>query len=106
MTAKQIKESLVARTFGTEVLRGFGLDPDSVFVPILAVGLIVFAYLVNAAGNRSVGLFSSVMAVVKVGGIVVFGAAALWAAGSSFEASGRAAAPAGSWPPSSCLSWP
>ena len=83
-----INESLVARTFGTYVLRGFGLDPDSVFVPILAVGLIVFAYLVNAAGNRSVGLFSNVMAVVKVGGIVVFGAAALWAAGFSFEASG------------------
>jgi len=83
-----INESLVARTFGTYVLRGFGFDPDSVLVPILAVGLIVFAYLVNAAGNRSVGLFSNVMALVKVGGIVLFGAAALWAAGFSFAASG------------------
>ena len=50
--------------------------------------MIVFAYLVNAAGNKSVGLFSNVMALIKVGGIVVFGAAALWAAGFSFEASG------------------
>lgn len=83
-----INESLVARTFGTYVLRGLDQDPDSVFVPILAVGLIVFAYLVNAAGNKSVGLFSNVMALIKVGGIVLFGAAALWAAGFSFEAAG------------------
>lgn len=91
-----INESLVARTFGTYVLRGFGLDQDSVFVPILAVGLIVFAYLVNAAGNRSVGLFSNVMAVVKVGGIVVFGVVAIWAAGFSFEAASGEATRGGS----------
>ena len=32
-----INESLVARTFGTYVLRGFDQDPDSILVPILAV---------------------------------------------------------------------
>lgn len=40
-----INESLVARTFGTYTLRAFGGDPDSVLVPVLGVGLIVFAYL-------------------------------------------------------------
>ena len=83
-----INESLVARTFGTYTLRAFGGDPDSVLVPILGVGLIVFAWLVNVSGNRSVGLFSIVMAVLKVGGIALFGAAGLWASGISFEATG------------------
>jgi amino acid transporter len=83
-----INESLVARTFGTYTLRVIGGDPDSVFVPVLGVGLIIFAWLVNVSGNRSVGLFSIVMAVLKVGGITLFGAAGLWVSGISFEATG------------------
>ena len=80
-----INESLVARTFGTYVLRPFDLGADSILVPALAVGLIVFAYLVNISGNRSVGLFSVVMAFLKIGGIAVFGIAALAASGFTFE---------------------
>lgn len=81
-----INESLVARTFGTYMLQALDGDPDSVFVPILGVALIAFAYLVNVSGTRSVGLVSIVMAVLKVGGIALFGAAGLWASGISFEA--------------------
>ena len=80
-----ISESLVARTFGTYALRPFDLAEDHVLVPVLSVGLIVFAYLVNISGNRSVGLLSFIMALVKIGGIASFGAAALWAGGFSFE---------------------
>jgi len=80
-----INESLVARTFGTYALRPFDVPGNSILVPVLGVGLIVFAYLVNISGNRSVGLFSLVMALLKVGGIVLFGVAALWAGGFSFE---------------------
>ncbi len=80
-----INESLVARTFGTYVLRPFDLEAGSVLVPMLGVGLIVFAYLVNISGNRSVGLFSIVMASLKIGGIAVFGLAALAASGFTFE---------------------
>jgi amino acid transporter len=83
-----INESLVARTFGTYALRAFGVDADSILVPVLGVGLIVFAWLVNVSGNRSVGLLSIVMAIIKVGGIALFGAGALWASGISFEATG------------------
>ena len=79
-----INESLVARTFGTYVLRPFNLDAGSILVPVLGVGLIVFAYLVNRSGNRSVGLFSVVMAFLKIGGIAVFGIAALAASGFAF----------------------
>ncbi len=53
-----INESLVARTFGTYALRPFDVGEDSWLVSVLAVVLIVFAYVVNRAGNRSVGLFS------------------------------------------------
>ncbi|WP_297837598.1 APC family permease [uncultured Roseibium sp.] len=83
-----INESLVARTFATYLLRGIDLAPTGWPVPLIAVCVILFAWLVNASGNRSVGLFSTVMAVLKVGGIAVFGIAALWAGGFSFEATG------------------
>nr|WP_022698148.1 APC family permease [Euryhalocaulis caribicus] len=80
-----INESLVARTFGTYALRPFDLPDDTFLVPLLSVALIIFAFLVNVAGNRSVGLFSFIMALIKIGGIAIFGAAALWAGGISFE---------------------
>jgi amino acid transporter len=78
-----ISESLVARTFATYVLRPFDLSSGPL-VPLLAVGVILFAFLVNISGNRSVGLLSIIMAVVKIGGIAVFGIVALWAGGFSF----------------------
>jgi len=86
-----INESLVARTFATYALQPFNLSDHDVLVPILSVGLIIFAYLVNISGNRSVGVFSFVMALLKIGGIALFGFAALAAGGFSFEpASGSA----------------
>jgi amino acid transporter len=78
-----ISESLVARTFATYVLRPFDIAGGPL-VPILAVGVILFAFLVNISGNRSVGLFSLVMAVIKIGGIALFGIVALWSGGFSF----------------------
>lgn len=83
-----ISESLVARTFGTYALRAFGGDPQSVLVSVLGVGMIAVAYLVNVSGSRSVGLLSIIMAVLKVGGIAIFGVAGLWASGIRFEATG------------------
>ncbi|KDB04678.1 amino acid permease [Defluviimonas sp. 20V17] len=83
-----IAESLVARTFATYLLRPFSIDGGPL-VPILAVGVILFAYLINIAGNRSVGLFSIVMAAIKIGGIALFGIAALWSSGFSFAAASQ-----------------
>ena len=92
-----INESLVARTFATYTLQLFPGDTPSVLIPLLAVGLIVFAFIVNAAGNRFVGGLSKVAAVVKIGGILVFAIVALAAAGFSFEpATGDEPARAGS----------
>ncbi len=83
-----IAESLVARTFATYLLRAFDVDGGP-FVPILAVAVILFAFLVNIAGNRSIGLFSMFMAAVKIGGIALFGIAALWSSGFTFSAASQ-----------------
>jgi len=79
-----IAESLVARTFATYVLRPFDITGGPL-VPVLAVGVILFAFVVNAAGSRSVGALSLVMAAVKIGGIALFGIAALWTSGFQFS---------------------
>lgn len=80
-----INESLVARTFGTYTLQLFDAENLDWLVPVLAVGLIVVAFLINIAGNRLIGAVSKVTAVVKILGILGFATAALWAAGWSFE---------------------
>jgi len=80
-----INESLVARTFGTYTLQLFDAENLGWLVPLLAVGLIVVAFLINNAGNQLIGAVSKLTAVVKILGILGFPAAALWAAGWSFE---------------------
>ncbi|MCB1606630.1 MAG: APC family permease [Xanthomonadales bacterium] len=79
-----IAESLVARTFATYLLRPFEIDGGPL-VPTLAVAVIGFAFLVNIAGNRSIGQFSLVMAALKIGGIAAFGVAAVWSSGIDFS---------------------
>lgn len=88
-----INESLVARTFATYALRPFGLEENGLLLSVGALALIVFAYAVNRAGNRSVSGFSLVMSAVKIGGIALFAIAAIWASGLS---SGAFSEPAGS----------
>lgn len=85
-----INESLVARTFGAYTLQLFDAGETQWLVPLLAVGLIACAFLINLAGNKYIGAVSKITAVLKVGGILAFAAAAMWASGFSFEA---AAAP-------------
>ena len=80
-----INEILVARTFGTYTLQLFNVGENSILVPVLAVGLIVAAFLVNIAGNKVIGALQQVTALLKIGGIAAFAVAALWAAGLSFE---------------------
>lgn len=79
-----INESLVARTFGTYTLRLFDIQGENHLVALLAVGLIIFAFLVNIAKNSVISSISTVTAVVKIGGIIAFAIIALWGAGFSF----------------------
>ena len=94
-----INQSLVARTFGTYTLQLFDVGRDSVLVPILAIGLIVFAFIVNIAGNKVIGAISAITAIIKIGGLLIFSLSILWAAGFSFEFTqavpGDAASPTG-----------
>lgn len=80
-----INESLVARTFGTYTLQLFEIDNNAQLVALLAVGLIVFAFVVNISGNKLIGTISKITAVIKIGGILIFAGAALWVAGFDFE---------------------
>lgn len=72
-----INESLVARTFATYALRPFGLENNGLLLAVTALALIVFAYLVNVSGNRSVSLFSLIMSGLKIGGILLFAIATI-----------------------------
>ena len=80
-----INESLVARTFGTYTLQLFDIDRNSLLVPALGVGLLVFAFIINVSGNRVVGTFSFLLAVAKILGIATFGVISLWVAGEVSE---------------------
>lgn len=82
-----ISESLVARTFGTYTLQLFPFDPAGIWVPVLAVGLIVLAFVVNIAGNQVIGAVSNIGAILKIGGLLVFAAIVLAASGISPEIS-------------------
>ncbi|PCJ31416.1 MAG: amino acid permease [Alphaproteobacteria bacterium] len=54
-------------------------------VTALGVGVLVFAFLINITGNRMIGLFSLLMALLKIGGILVFALGGLWIADFNFE---------------------
>jgi len=80
-----INQSLVARTFGTYTMQLFDVNSGSWIVPALGVGLLIFAFLLNISGNRMIGLFSLLMAFIKVGGIVLFAVGGLLVSDFSFE---------------------
>lgn len=82
-----INQSLVSRTFGTYALQLFDAGENSSWVPILAVGLVIVAFLVNISGNKVISSLSQLTAALKIGGIIAFASATLWAAGFSFEPS-------------------
>ncbi|QDV85295.1 APC family permease [Planctomycetes bacterium TBK1r] len=83
-----INESLVARTFGTYTLQLFDAKDNQFLVPVLGVGLLVAAFIVNILGNKFIGTFSTVTAVIKIAGILLFAGAGLWVSGLNFESVG------------------
>ncbi|MDT0689419.1 APC family permease [Salegentibacter sp. F188] len=75
-----LNESLVARTFGTYTMQLFNGSEDSFWVPVLGVGLLVAAFIINILGNEVIGKTAMTTATIKIGGILVFAVGALWAA--------------------------
>ncbi len=80
-----INESLVARTFSNYTLQLFDIADNSWLIPALAVGLLVFAFIVNVLGNEFIGGMSQVTALIKIGGIAIFAGVGLWLSGGSFQ---------------------
>lgn len=78
-----INESLVARTFGAYVLQILPLQPGRIWIPVLGTLLIAGALALNVSGNRALEGIERVMAALKVVGLAVFSAAALWTASAS-----------------------
>ncbi len=68
-----IAQSFLARTFGTYALQLFEIDDTRLLVPTLGVGLLLAAFLINLTANRMIEGVSSVLGLIKIGGIVLFG---------------------------------
>jgi amino acid transporter len=80
-----INQSLVAKTFGTYSIQLFDIQAGSWITSALAVGLLIFAFLLNISGNRAIGFFSLLMAFAKIGGILIFAIGGLWITGFSLD---------------------
>ncbi|MYL24332.1 amino acid permease [Halomonas alkaliantarctica] len=88
-----IAQSFLARTFGSYTLELFDLGDRSLFVPLLGVGLLLAAFLVNLSANKLIETVASVLGVIKIGGIIVFGIVGVLVA-DTFEMSASGEAPA------------
>ncbi len=75
-----LNESLVARTFGTYTMQLFNGSENSIWVPVLGVGLLIGAFIINILGNEVIGKTAMTTASIKIGGILIFAVGALWAA--------------------------
>ena len=78
-----VAESLLARTFGTYMLRPFGLQGSALLVPVLGVAAIAAAAVVNVLGNTLVERSATVTAAAKIIGIAALALAGLVASGWS-----------------------
>ncbi len=76
-----INESLVARTFGTYALQLFDAPDTDWLIPVLGIGLLSLAFVVNVLGNRLIQSLSFFLAFLKIAGIAVFAIAGLSIAG-------------------------
>ena len=77
-----IAESFLARTFGSYTLQLFAIDDSSVLVPVLGVGLLLVAFLINLSVTGLIQGVASVLGFIKIGGIVLFGVVGVLAAES------------------------
>ncbi|XOZ34382.1 APC family permease [Halomonadaceae bacterium KBTZ08] len=77
-----IAQSFLARTFGSYTLQLFDVGDHSRLVPVLGVALLLVAFLINLSGNRLIEGTASLIGILKIGGIIVFGLVGVWIADS------------------------
>jgi len=80
-----INQSLVARTFGTYLLQLFNFEKLEFLIPILGVGLLLFAFAVNILKNSFIQTFTLVISLLKILGLIIFSLIALWLVNFSFS---------------------
>jgi len=80
-----LNQALVARTFGTYLLRPFGIESGAA-VSGLALALIAGSVVFNLARNQAISRMQIVGATVKIGGIAILAIAAIWGAGWTYAA--------------------
>ncbi|MGR3766258.1 APC family permease [Rossellomorea sp. NS-SX7] len=80
-----INQSLVARTFGTYTLQLVNGEQSDYLIPLLGVGLLTFAFLVNISGNSFIQTFTGIASLIKIAGLAVFAIAGLWVVGFTFQ---------------------
>ncbi|MBP2215033.1 APC family permease [Arthrobacter sp. CAN_C5] len=78
-----LAESLLGRTFATYLLRPFGMQDSTLWVPVLAVIAIAGAAIVNLVGNTMVERSATITAAIKIVGIAVLAVAGILTAGIS-----------------------
>jgi len=78
-----INESLVARTFGSYLYRLVDAYVPEVFIVIMAVLLIVFAYIINSSTNSKIEKTASITSIIKILGILIFAVVGLLAMGQN-----------------------
>ncbi len=79
-----INQSLVAKTFGTYTLQLFDIGEMSFLIPLLGVGLLIVAFIINISGNKFIQSFMSIASLLKIGGLAIFAIGVLWVSGFSF----------------------
>jgi amino acid transporter len=77
-----IAQSFLARTFGSYTLQLFKINDNSILVPVLGVGLLLVAFLINLSANSLIQGVSTVLGFIKIGGILLFGVVGVMAAKS------------------------
>lgn len=80
-----IAESFLARTFASYTLQLTELGDHALWVPVLGVGLLLFAFAINLTGNRMISGVAGLLSYTKILGIAVFAIAGLWLSDFSFE---------------------
>lgn len=80
-----INESLVARTFGSYTLQLFPSLNAEYWIPILGVGLLIFAFIINISNNKIIGNTARFTSYLKILGIIVFAIAGLLASQLNFD---------------------
>ncbi|WP_280552873.1 APC family permease [Halomonas sp. 25-S5] len=90
-----IAQSFLARTFGSYTLELFDVENRSLLVPSLGVALLLSAFLINLSANKWIQGVASVLGVIKIGGIIVFGVVGVLVA-DALEMEASSSAPEGS----------